>query len=80
MMEENDLIRIRWHVDRTVDPAMYMLVCQHPDYSDLQVSVSSAEVSERVAKARLMQEMYDLGAARGISPKFLRFKINGIEE
>ena len=80
MMEEKDLIRIRWHVDRTVDPAMYMLVCQHPDYSDLQVSVSSAEVSERVAKARLMQEMYDLGAARGISPKFLRFKINGIEE
>ena len=31
-------------------------------------------------KARLMQEMYELGAARGIPPKFLRFKINGIEE
>ena len=80
MTEEKDLIRIRWHVDRTVDPALFMLICQHPDHPDLQVSVSSAEVSERVAKARLMQEMYELGAAKGINPKFLRFKINGIEE
>ena len=79
-MEEKDLIRIRWHVDRTVDPPVFMLVCQHPDYPDLQVSVSSAEATERVAKARLMQEMYNLGAAKGINPKYLRFKINGIEE
>ena len=79
-MEEKDLIRIRWHVDRTVEPAVFMLVCTHPDYQDLQVSISSAEVSERVAKARLMQEMYELGAACGIPPKYLRFKINGIEE
>ena len=60
MTEEKDLIRIRWHVDRTQDPVMYMLICLHPDYPDLQVSVSSAEVTERVAKAKLMQEMYEL--------------------
>ena len=80
MMEEKDLIRIRWHVDRTQDPAMYMLICLHPDYPDLQVSVSSEEVTERVAKARLMQEMFELGEKKGIDPKRLRFKINGIEE
>ena len=80
MTEEKDLIRIRWHVDRTQDPAMYMLICLHPDYPDLQVSVSSAEVTERVAKAKLMQEMYELGEKRGIEPRRLRFKINGIEE
>ena len=80
MMEEEDLIRIRWHVDRTQEPAMYMLVCLHPDYPDLQVSVSSEEVTERVAKAKLMQEMYELGSKKGIEPKRLRFKINGIEE
>ena len=80
MMEEKDLIRIRWPVDRTQEPAMFMLVCQHPDYQDLQVSVSSAEVTERVAKAKLMQEMFELGEKRGIEPKRLRFKINGIEE
>ena len=80
MTEEKDLIRIRWHVDRTQEPAVYMLVCLHPDYPDLQVSVSSEEMSERVAKARLMQRMYELGTAKGIEPKRLRFKINGIEE
>ena len=80
MTEEKDLIRIRWHVDRTQNPVVYMLVCLHPDHQDLQVSVSSAEMSERVAKARLMQQMYELGAQKGIEPKLLRFKINGIEE
>ena len=80
MTEEKDLIRIRWHVDRTQEPAVYMLICLHPDYPDLQVSVSSAEVTERVAKAKLMQEMYELGEKRGIEPRRLRFKINGIEE
>ena len=80
MTEEKELIRIRWHVDRTQDPAVFMLVCVHPDYPDLQVSVSSADVTERVAKAKLMQEMYELGEKKGIEPKRLRFKINGIEE
>ena len=80
MTEEKDLIRIRWHVDRTQDPAMFMLICLHPDYQDLQVSVSSGEVTERVAKAKLMQEMFELGEKRGIEPRRLRFKINGIEE
>ena len=80
MTEAKDLIRIRWHVARTQDPAMYMLICLHPDYPDLQVSVSSAETTERVAKAKLMQEMYELGESRGIEPRRLRFKINGIEE
>ena len=78
MTEEKDLIRIRWHVDRTKDPAVYMLVCEQPDYPELQVSVSSADVTERVAKARLMQEMYELGSSLGIEPKRLRFRINGI--
>ena len=80
MTEEKDLIRIRWHVDRTQEPVQYMLVCEHPDYPDLKVSISSEEVSERVAKARLMQDMYALGTKQGIEPRRLRFKINGIEE
>ena len=79
-MEEKDLIRIRWHVDMTKEPCEYMLVCTHPDYADLTVSVSSEEMTERVAKARLMEKMYELGKQKGIPAKRLRFKINGIEE
>ena len=77
---ETELIRIHWHVDRTGEIPMYMLVCDDPAHADLQVSASSEEMTERVAKAKLMQEMYELGKGKGISPQQLRFKINGIEE
>ena len=79
-MEEIDLIRIQWHIDRTKEPCDYTLICLHPDYPDLTVRVSSADMTERVAKARLMERMYQLGEERGIPAKRLRFKINGIEE
>ena len=57
-----------------------MLISLHPDYPDLQVSLSSEEVTERVARARLMEMMYALGAERGIHGNRLRFKVNGVEE
>ena len=79
-MAEENLIRIRWHVDRNREPCVYMLICDHPDYTDLVTEISSDEVTERVAKARLMEQMYQLGTERGIPAWRLRFKINGIEE
>ena len=79
-METQEIIRIHWHVDRTKEPAMYMLVCDDPNHADLQVSASSEEMTERVAKAKLMQAMFELGKEKGIPPQQLRFKINGIEE
>ena len=79
-MDEPGLIRIRRHVDRTVEPAVFQLVCEDPGHKDLQVSVSSGEMTERVAKAKLMQAMFELGKEKGIPAYRLRFKINGIEE
>ena len=79
-MENQEVIRIRWHVAREKDPAVYMLVCEDPAHQDLTVSTSSADMTERVAKAKLMQAMYERGKEMGIPPQRLRFKINGIEE
>lgn len=79
-MDDSELIRIRWHVDRAADPAVFMLICDDPEHADLKVSVSSEEMTERVAKAKLMQAMFELGREKGIPPRRLRFKINGIEE
>ena len=79
-MDNTELIRIRWHIDRSGETPVFMLVCDHDEHKDLQVSVSSAEMTERVAKAKLMQAMYELGKEKGIAPQYLRFKINGIEE
>ena len=79
-MDNKELIRIRWHIDRSGETPVFMLVCDDEVHKDLQVSVSSAEMTERVAKAKLMQAMYELGKEKGIAPQYLRFKINGIEE
>ncbi len=79
--DEKDLIRIRWHVDRSGETPVFMLVCQHPDYQDLVVSAEASDsMTERRAKAILMQQMYELGKQKGLPPQRLRFKINGIEE
>ena len=79
-MDDTERMRIRWHIDRTAEPPVFMLVCDNEGHKDLQVSVSSADMTERVAKAKLMQAMYELGKEKGIPPQRLRFKINGIEE
>ena len=79
-MDNTELIRIRWHIDRSGETPVFMLVCDDDEHKDLQVSVSSAEMTERVAKAKLMQAMYELGKEKGIAPQYLRFKINGLEE
>ena len=79
-MDNTELIRIRWHIDRSGETPVFMLVCDDDEHKDLQVSVSSAEMTERVAKAKLIQAMYELGKEKGIAPQYLRFKINGIEE
>ena len=78
---EEELIHIFWHVDRSGENVLFQLVCHDPGWEDLLVSVPESDgMTERRAKAVLMQEMYDLGMARGIPPQRLRFKINGIEE
>lgn len=79
-MEKEKLIQIQWHVERSGEQTQYMLISQDPDYPDLKVSIGSDEVSERVAKARLIEKMFALGSEKGIPARLLRFRINGIEE
>lgn len=80
MSSSSDLIPVLWHVDRTKDPCEYTLRSQHPDYPDLEVRISSSEVTERVARARLMELMFAHAKEQGIPPYRLRFKINGIDD
>ena len=78
---EEELIPIRWHIDRTGDPVRFTLICPDEKHPDLRVSVEASDkMTERTAKAFLMQKMYDLGREKGIAPRRLRFKVNGIEE
>ena len=76
---EDDLgegkVRMKWHVDDSQDPPLYQLIC--PAIPDLVVSVSSADVTERVARAKLITMAFEAAEARGIKPWELRFKVNG---
>ena len=80
-VSDEELIHITWHVDHSGETPVFQLVCHDPGWEDLQVSVPEGDgMTERRAKATLMQQMFALGRERGIPPKRLRFKINGIEE
>lgn len=81
-MAEKELIMIRWHVDRTEEPAKYMLICtnEDPALKELMVSVPSDQVTERVARARLIEQMFRLAREKGIDGTLLRFQVNGIDE
>lgn len=80
-MMEQDIINIRWHVDRSADPVLYQLICTDdtPEYADLIVSLPSDQVSERVARARLIEKMFELCRSRNIDVTKLRFTVNGID-
>ena len=77
--QPEQLIQIRWRVERQEQKTVFRLVSITPGYEDLQVSVDESEgMSERRARATLMREMYDLGRQKGIRPHKLRFIINGL--
>ena len=80
MAEEEDIVLCKWEVDQTKDPVDYTVICLHPKYSDMQVRLSSMEIMERNAKARLMEMMYQEGKKRGIPAKDMLFKINENEK
>lgn len=79
---EEKIINIRWRVDRSADPVLYQLTCvdDTPEYADLIVSLPSDQVSERVARARLIEKMFELCRSKDIDVTRLRFTVNGIDE
>lgn len=79
---DDELIMIRWHVDRTTDVPVYELICTNgdPELKELKVSVSSEDATERVARAKLIERMFALAREKAIDGTRLRFQVNGIDE
>ena len=79
---DEELIMIRWHVNRTAEVPVYELICTNddPELKELKVSVSSEDATERVARAKLIEKMFVLAREKGIDGTRLRFQVNGIEE
>ena len=79
---DEELIMIRWHVNRTEEVPVYELICTNdaPELKELKVSVSSEDATERVARAKLIEKMFALVREKGIDGTRLRFQVNGIDE
>lgn len=72
----SDRIVVSWQVDAT-DPEkpLYCLVSEHPDYPELRVSILSSEVTERAARAKLIEQMFNKAHSLGLDVTRLRFHV-----
>lgn len=72
----DDRIVVSWFYDET-DPEkpLYSLVCRDPAYEQLHVSIAASEVTERAARARLIEAMFGKAHELGLDVSRLRFHV-----
>lgn len=72
----DDRIIVSWLFDQT-DPEnpLYCLVCEDPAYPQLRVTIPSSEVTERAARARLIEAMFNKAHSEGLDVSRLRFHV-----
>lgn len=72
----DDRIVVSWQVDET-DPEkpLYCLVSEHPEHPALRVTIPVSEVTERAARARLIEQMFNKAHELGIDVTRLRFHV-----
>lgn len=64
-----------WFFDDGAEKPMYELRCTHPDYPQLRVSIASDAVTERAARARLIELAFAKAKELGIDETCLRFHV-----
>ncbi|MDO4483197.1 MAG: hypothetical protein Q4C54_01825 [Clostridia bacterium] len=78
MAEAN--IPMVWHLNDT-DPenVYYELIYNGGDgkFDDLLVRIAAAEVTERVARAKLIEMAFNKAREKGLDTTRLRFRVNG---
>ena len=74
-MSEKKLLNVDWKYDETAENPLFELQCTDPEYSELHVSVSAAEVKERVARAKLIELAFQKAREMGIDETRLRFHV-----
>lgn len=69
-------ISMDWYENRE-DPehVMYELRCPDPAYEKLNVSIPASEVTERVARAKLIEKAFAQAAELGVDETRMRFHV-----
>lgn len=74
----DDRIIISWFYDQSdPDNPLYCLICESedPTLRELRVSIPSAEVTERAARAKLIEQMFNKAHSLSIDVTRLRFHV-----
>lgn len=69
-------IVVSWQVDQTdPDNPLYCLVSEDPAHPELRVSIPASEVTERAARAKLIEAMFNKAHETGLDVSRLRFHV-----
>ncbi len=74
-MRGEKLLPVDWKVEEAEEGSQYVLQCTDPDFPELRVSVPSDSVTERAARALLIERAFQKARDMGIDEARLRFHV-----
>ncbi len=74
-MEKPKTLSVDWKTEGTDDKLAYVLQCTDPDYQELRVSVPADSVTERAARALLIEKAFEKAREMGVDETRLRFHV-----
>lgn len=73
---DDEKIVVSWQVDESdAENPLYCLICEHPAFPELRVSIAASEVTERAARAKLIEAMFHKAHEVGLDVSRLRFHV-----
>lgn len=73
-MSDQTLLNMNWFHDQS-DPENALYILQCPEMPDLQVQIAAATVTERAARAKLIEAAFQKARTQGIDTSRLRFHV-----
>ena len=74
-MDENRLLSVDWKFDPGAEQPCYELQCTDPEYAELHVSLPAESVTERAARAQLIDKAFQKAMDMGLDVSRLRFHV-----
>lgn len=76
-MSDDSLLFMVWHATTDTDPPMYMLLCESDDpmRDALRVEIAADQVTERAARAKLIEQAFLKARELHIDTSRLRFHV-----
>ena len=74
-MADSHLLNVDWYFDASAEDPLYELRCTDPDFEELKVSIPASSVTERAARAKLIEAAFQKARDMGLDETRLRFHV-----